>query len=392
MYWVVFVVFMMDIIYVVMFGYVVQMVLYEIWLLFFCDDNFWIVLNLDIVWQFDQNFWMYGVKIILFLDGLKCVFYGKEVKIYLFGWMIIMCGFFSVGWYFSYREIYFKWLDFINLLSEIQDGWKKIFFKVYDDWKYSFDVVQGMMGSFGVVIFVFQFFGVNGFIYSVVVLYYFVQLSLYVDIVDCQVYVGVRCFLGRKVLVWDYINVVVCMKYWVMLFIICYVVFYFFKFFYCVLVDLWRSSGSISSSDCDCIGFGGVYLFFIEVQFYFCCSEFDFYWLWVMYYVVLCIWLFVCVISKYDLVYDMSSYFILLFWLLKVLLVNYWRVLVYLLNVVNMNELMEVMVGMLVDGLLDLLEVLYLIFVEVYLELLYEVYDWLKICKEMLVFVGVFGL
>ncbi|KAK4646122.1 hypothetical protein QC761_207560 [Podospora bellae-mahoneyi] len=391
MHRVVFAAFMMDIIHAAMFGHAAQMAPHEIRLPLPCDDNLWTASNPDTVRQLDQNLRMYGVKTISFLDGLKRALHGKEVKTHSFGRMIIMCGLLSVGWHLSHRETHLKWLDFTNPPSETQDGWKKILLKAYDDWKYSFDVAQGTTGSPGVATPVSQPSGANGPIHSAAVLYHLAQLSLHVDIVDCQVYAGARRLLGRKVSVRDYTNVVARMKHWATLPTTRHAVLHSFKLLHRVLVDPRRSSGSISSSDRDRIGLGGVHLPPIEVQSYSCRSEPDPHRPWVMYYAALCIWSFVRAISKHDSVHDMSSHPTSPFRPPKVLPVNYRRVSAYLSNVANMNELTEATAGTLVDGLSDLLEALHSIFAEAYSELLHEAHDRLKICKEMLASVGASG-
>ncbi|KAK4185164.1 fungal-specific transcription factor domain-containing protein [Podospora australis] len=433
MHRVVFAAFMMDIIHAAMFGHDAQMAPHEIRLPLPCDDNLWTASNPNTVRQLDQNLRMYGVKTVSFLDGLKRALHGKEVKTHSFGRMIIMCGLLSVGWHLSHRETHLNWLDFSDPpTTEAHGGWKKILLKAYDDWKHSFDLAQGTVGSPPSVTGpITQSSGSNGPIHSASVLYHLAQLSLHVSIVDCQVYAGARRVLGRKVSVRDYTNVVSRMKHWATLPTTRHAVLHAFQFLHQVLVDPRRSSsGSNDIHDqqqqqqqqqrLSLVGAGagssnaGIHLPPIEIQSYSCSSEVDPHRPWVMYYAALCIWSFVRAISRHDsVVHDIphaenshhphphpphhhqlhqhpqdspfrgppttatSSN--------KVLPVNYRRVAAYLSKIAHLNELTETTASSLGgEGLSDLLEALHSIFAEAYSELLHEAHDRLRICKEML--------
>jgi hypothetical protein len=382
MHRVVFAAFMMDIIHAAMFGHTADMAPHEIRLPLPCDDNLWTASNPDTVRQLDQNLRMYGVQTISFLDGLKRAVHGKEVKTHSFGRMIIMSGLLSVGWHLSHRETHLKWLDLSAPPTETQDVWRRKLLNAFDDWKRSFDAAQGAAGTSGLADSSAQFSGSNGPINSAAVLYHLAQISLHVDIIDCQVYAGAKRLLGRKVSVRDYTNVVARMRGWASSPSTRHAVLHAFKLLHRVLVDPRRSGGA---SERERLDVGGVSLPPIEVQTYSCRNEPDPHRPWVMYYAALCIWSFVRALSRQDSVQDPPAHSHTQFRHNKPPPVNYRRVAAYLSHVANLSELTESVAMGLGDGLPDLLDALRSIFSEAHSELLQEACERLRICKEMLV-------
>jgi len=380
MHRVVFAAFMLDIIHAAMFGHSADMAPHEIRLPLPCDDNLWTASNPDTVRQLDQNLRMYGVKTISFLDGLKRALHGKEVRTHSFGRMIIMSGLLSVGWHLSHRETHLKWLDLTTQSTEVQENWKKILLKSFDDWKTSFDIAQGALGSPTIADSSAQGSGLNGPIQSAAVLYHLAHISLHVDIVDCQVYAGAKRLLGRKVSVRDYTNVVTRMKIWASSPSTRHAVLHAFKLLHRVLVDPRRSAGERKRQDV-----GGINLPPIEVQSYSCRNETDPHRPWIMYYAALCIWSFVRAISRHDSMQDSPASLHGPSRPMKPVPVNYRRVVAYLSGIADLSELTEAASVSLGEGLPDLLDALHSIFSEAHSELLREAHERLRICKETLV-------
>ncbi|KAH8880589.1 hypothetical protein GQ53DRAFT_736748 [Thozetella sp. PMI_491] len=379
MHRVVFAAFMMDIIHAAMFGHAADMAPHEIRLLLPCDESLWAATSPEAVRQLDQNLRMYGVKSVSFLDGLKRALHGKDVKTHSFGRMIIMSGLLSVGWHLSHRETHLKWLDLTTPSTETQDGWKKILLNAFDEWKGSFDVAQGTMGSptsdpSGQR-------GANGPIQSAAVLYHLAHISLHVDIVDCQVYAGAKRLLGRKVSTRDLSNVVSRMRHWATLPSTRHAVLHAFKLLHRVLVDPRRSA-----TDRKRQSMSAVTLPPIEVQTYSCHSESDLHRPWIMYYAALCIWCFVRALSRRDSLQE--THVTMAPRAPKPAPVNYRRVVSYLSAVANLSELSEAAGPSLAEGLPDLLDALHGIFSEAHSELLREAHERLLVCKEMLVGAG----
>jgi hypothetical protein len=372
MHRVVFTAFMMDIIHAAMFGHAADMAPHEIRLPLPCDDNLWTASSPDVVRQLDANLRMYGVKQMSFLDGLKNALHGKEVKTHSFARMIIMSGLLSVGWHLSHRETHLKWLDLRTPSMEIQDNWRKILLKAFDDWKISFDKAIGTMDptadSSG------QRGGFNGPIHSASVLYHLAHISLHVDFVDCQVYSGAKRLLGRKVSTRDYANAVTRMVTWANQTATRHAILHAFKLLHCVLVDTRsqkkRNTGFVSHPGSANEPVSSHY----SLR-----SEADPHRPWIMYYAALSIWSFVRALGGYGVpgrgmqVSNMSSGGN-----------TYRRMVSYLANVASLSELSEEMAGNLADGLPELLEAMHGIFAPANSELLREAHHRLKVCKETL--------
>ncbi|KAK4211462.1 hypothetical protein QBC37DRAFT_12359 [Rhypophila decipiens] len=378
MHRVVFAAFMLDIIHAAMFGHAADMTPHEIRLPLPCDDNLWTASDPDKVRQLDQNFRMYGVKPISFLDGLKRALHGKEVKTHSFGRMIIMSGLLSVGWHLGHRETHLKWLDLSSIPAETQENWKSILLKAFDDWKASFDQAQGGIGSPTLNDPVPQRSGANGPIHSAAVLYHLAHISLHVAIVDCQVYAGAKRLLGRKISVRDYTNVGTRMKIWASLPSTRHAVLHAFRLLHRVLVDPRRSLSDPKRNEP-----GSISLPPMEVQTYSCFNELDPHRPWIMYYAALCIWSYIHAFRSSDLPHDVVHQ--LPARPTKPIAVNYRRLVTYLTNIAGLTELTEANTAMLGgEGLSDLLDELRSIFVESNSELLLEAHERLGVCKEAL--------
>lgn len=215
MHRVVFGAFMMDAINAAMFGHAADMAPHEIRLPLPCDEALWSAPNHESARQQEAGLRMYGIRPVFFLDGLKRALHGQEVRTHSFGRMIIMCGLLSVGWHLRHRETHLKWLDITPNASETRDKWCKMLLKAFDDWKTSFDDAIGSSGlSSTEPTGPGQQPAANGLIQSAAVLYHFAHISLYVDIIDCQVYAGAKRLVGRKVSSRDLANVNSRMAVW----------------------------------------------------------------------------------------------------------------------------------------------------------------------------------
>ncbi|KAH7033700.1 fungal-specific transcription factor domain-containing protein, partial [Microdochium trichocladiopsis] len=216
--------FMMDIIHAAMFGHTADMAPQEIRLPLPCDDRLWTAPTPQAFRQIDVNLKSHGTQSPeQFLLGLKCAIHGKDINTHPFGRMIIMCGLLSVGWHLRNRETHLKWLELHSSSSTTREQWSRMLLRAFDGWKASFDRTLSFPdaalqapphsgGSRG---------GgaaaasqANGLIESAALLYHLARLSLYANIVDCQVYAGAKRVLGRKISAQEYGNVVSRMHRW----------------------------------------------------------------------------------------------------------------------------------------------------------------------------------
>ncbi|KAI4863587.1 hypothetical protein F4820DRAFT_426506 [Hypoxylon rubiginosum] len=365
MHRVVFAAFMMDIIHAAMFGHAADMAPHEIRLPLPCDESLWSASSPEIVRHHDSNFRLYGVKPVSFLDGLKRAIHGKEVQTHAFGRMIIMCGLLSVGWHLRHRDTHLKWLELGSNAADTRDKWCNMLLKAFDDWKTSFD---GAIGSSDPES---DNSGAqsrsNGLIQSASVLYHLAHISLYIDIVDCQVYAGAKRLLGRKVSTRDYTNVVARMSLWSNQYATRHAISHAFKLLHRILDPRQKKNSAYASSAVDAYG----------IQ-YSCRRDPDPHRPWIMYYATLSIWSFV---RARALSRDQSN-----------TLRPYPQhiqhpptgVFDYLANATKLSELDTTSPAHLQDGLPNLLDAIGTLTSESPSELLKEACGRLDMCKEML--------
>ncbi|KAI1452871.1 hypothetical protein F4805DRAFT_403560 [Annulohypoxylon moriforme] len=362
MHRVVFAAFMLDIIHAAMFGHAADMAPHEIRLPLPCDESLWSASTPEIVRRHDSNFRLYGVKPVSFLDGLKRAIHGKEVQTHAFGRMIIMCGLLSVGWHLRHRDTHLKWLELGSGSSDTRDKWCNMLLKAFDDWKTSFDGAIGSSDSES------DSSGPqshsNGLIQSASVLYHLAHISLYVDIVDCQVYAGAKRLLGRKVSTRDYTNVVSRMTHWSSQLATRNAILHAFKLLHRILVDPRQKNTGYANNS-----FGMQYS---------CRHDPDPHRPWIMYYATLSIWSFVRARTQSR---DPSN---TLRPFPQQLQRNTTGIDDYLSKITKLSELDATTPANLQDGLPNLLDAIGTLASESPSELLIEACGRLEVCKHML--------
>lgn len=365
MHRVVFAAFMMDIIHAAMFGHAADMAPHEIRLPLPCDDDLWSAPNPENLRQRESSFRFYGWKPVSFLDGLKNAIHGREVRTHSFGRMIIMCGLLSVGWHLRHRETHLKWLETSSNSADTREKWCGMLLKAFDDWKSSFDQAMGTIDSEtngpGHIS------GSNGLIQSAAVLYHLAHISLYIDIVDCQVFAKATRLLGRKVSTRDYTNVVSRMRAWAGQLSTRHAVLHAFRLLYRVLVDprQKRTTNHINARSVYGIPYS-------------CRSDPDPHRPWVVYYATLSIWSFVRALHQ-------SSNAIRPFMTTSSSAQRApGGIHEYLSNVAKLTELDVASSKVLSDGLPELLDAIGVLSSESHSEILQEAHGRLEVCREML--------
>ncbi|KAI2608063.1 uncharacterized protein GGS25DRAFT_260354 [Hypoxylon fragiforme] len=367
MHRVVFAAFMMDIIHAAMFGHAADMAPHEIRLPLPCDESLWSASSPETVRHHDSNFRLYGVKPVSFLDGLKRAIHGKEVQTHAFGRMIIMCGLLSVGWHLRHRDTHLKWLELGAGASDTRDKWCSMLLKAFDHWKTSFDSAIGSTDSES------DSPGPqshsNGLIQSASVLYHLAHISLYIDIIDCQVYAGAKRLLGRKVSTRDYSNVVKRMSLWSNQLPTRHAILHAFRLLHRILLDprQRRNNGYVNN---------GVDAYGIQ---YSCRRDLDPHRPWIMYYATLSIWSYVRALTQ------LSGQSNTLRPFPQQLQHNTTNAFDYLSKVTNLSELDDTRSPTsLLDGLPNLLDTVGALTSESPSELLKEACGRLDTCKQML--------
>ncbi|KAI1171069.1 fungal-specific transcription factor domain-containing protein [Nemania sp. FL0916] len=367
MHRVVFGAFMMDIINAAMFGHTADMAPHEIRLPLPCDEALWSASSHESARQQEAGLRMYGIRPVFFLDGLKRALHGQEVRTHSFGRMIIMCGLLSVGWHLRHRETHLKWLDIAPGASETRDKWYKMLLKAFDDWKTSFDDAIGTTGlsntePSGPS----QQSTANGLIQSAALLYHLAHLSLYVDIIDCQVYAGAKRLVGRKVSSRDLANVNTRMTVWAGQIYTKHAILHAFKLLHRILID--PRQKKIATQDLAGHNLGAIQ--------YSVRADTDPHRPWIMYYATLSIWSFAQALRSQGqatrpLSPNISRHALTV-------------VPDYLSRIAKLSELDNAMASTLCDGLQELLDVVHELLSHSHTELLKEACDRLVSCKELM--------
>ncbi|KAI1127856.1 fungal-specific transcription factor domain-containing protein [Nemania abortiva] len=368
MHRVVFGAFMMDILHAAMFGHVADMAPHEIRLPLPCDEALWSAPSHESARQQEAGLRMYGIRPVFFLDGLKRALHGQEVRTHSFGRMIIMCGLLSVGWHLRHRETHLKWIDIAPTASDTRDKWYKTLLKAFDDWKTSFDDAIGTTGLSnsepngpG------QQSSANGLIQSAAVLYHLAHISLYVDIIDCQVYAGAKRLVGRKVSSRDLLNVNARMTTWAGQSITRRAILHAFKLLHRVLIDPRQKKIAPIQE------LGGHSLGAIQ---YSARTDSDPHRPWIMYYATLSIWSFAQALKAQGQINPPAFS-------------NRMRrglhtVPEYLSRIAKLSELDIATSATLCDGLQELLDVVCPLLSQAHPELLQEACQRLVNCKELM--------
>lgn len=358
MHRVVFAAFMMDVVHAAMFGHTADMAPHEIRLPLPCDDRLWTATSPEELRQQEAGFRMYGVKTVSFLDGLKSAIHGKEVQTHSFGRMIIMCGLLSVGWHLSHREKHLKWLELSSSAPDQTDKWCNMLLKAFDDWKASFDSAIGSQDPASNT----DSRGCNGLIQSAAVLYHLAHVSLWVDIIDCQVFAGAKRLIGRKISTRDYSNAVARMKAWSTLPSTRHAVLHAFKLLSWALSDPRQRKTLYQNGATDSYG----------IQ-YSCRTDPDPHRPWIMYYATLAIWSYVRAQTPPTSPQSFSPH-----------MRRSNNVLDYLSRIAALREISPGIVVTLQDGLPVLLDTIGSIASESHSELLQEAHTRLAQCKQLL--------
>ncbi|KAK7911236.1 zinc finger protein zas1 [Apiospora marii] len=255
--------------------------------------------------------------------------------------------------------------------SDRREKWSKMLLTAFDGWKSSFDKAMGTNdpnpnGEAKT--------GANGLIQSAAVLYHLAQFSLYIDIVDCQVYAGAKRLLGRKITTRDFGNVVGRMRTWSNQPSTRHAVLHAFKLLNQVLVDPFQRPRPMYH-----VGTGGL----IQNTQYSCRNDPDPHRPWILYYATLSIWCFVQALG-YDrsrstaigLHHPQQSYH----------MANSPKVSLaeYLSSVANLHTLDKTTAASLGTGLPDLLDTVGSLAAESHSELLQEAHGRLEQCREIL--------
>ncbi|RFU33983.1 hypothetical protein B7463_g2372, partial [Scytalidium lignicola] len=185
--------FMVDATHAAMFGHSTIMVTHEIRCMLPCDDTLWFATSATEVGRIKSALQANHIKPISFLEGLQRILNGQEVPTNDFGENILMCGLLSVSWYMNQRDLQIKSLGIDPEAPSAGRKWGKSIACAFDIWKQSCEKAAASTSndSLGYKL------DKDLVLESRIALYHLAQISMYADIVECQIFAGAKRVLGR---------------------------------------------------------------------------------------------------------------------------------------------------------------------------------------------------
>jgi hypothetical protein len=187
--------FMIDATHATMFGHSTIMVTHEIRCLLPCDDALWFATSATEVGRIKSTLQANHIKPISFLEGLQRILNGQEVQTNDFGKGILMCGLLSVSWYMNQRDLQIKSLGVDTDAPNRGRKWEKSITRAFEIWKQSCEkaAVNTSYDAMGYKL------DKDLVLESRIALYHLAQISMYADIIECQIFAGAKRVLGRAI-------------------------------------------------------------------------------------------------------------------------------------------------------------------------------------------------
>lgn len=198
--------FVLDSTHATMFGHSAVMVAHEMRLQLPCDECLWAATSGPEVSKIEQSLLQAGVKPTIFLEGLKKILNGQNVRTNSFGRTILMAGLLSVSWHMHQRDLQVSSLGVASQLGG-QVKWRQALTRSFDHWKKDFDGALAGIRATGT-----SFEGMGAYFVpstedvehenifeSRTVLHHLAHMSMHVDIVDLQIFGGAKRLLGRTI-------------------------------------------------------------------------------------------------------------------------------------------------------------------------------------------------
>jgi hypothetical protein len=187
--------FMIDSIHAAMFGHSMIMVTHEMRLELPCNEALWSAKSANEVLKIENVLHSNGIRPLSFLECLQKTLSGQEIHTDAFGRSILLCGLLSVSWHMNQRDLQLKSLNVGLHSREKGTSWRTSITKAFDLWRGWYDKAaadstdslprwcrdeDAVLGSR-------------------VALYHLAQISMHVDIVECQVFAGAERVVGRSI-------------------------------------------------------------------------------------------------------------------------------------------------------------------------------------------------
>ncbi|KIW74941.1 hypothetical protein Z517_11712 [Fonsecaea pedrosoi CBS 271.37] len=196
--------FYLDALHAAMFGHAAMMVVHEIRLPLPCDDALWSATSAAEVGRVEASLHANGIKPTTFLDGLKKTLTGRKVRTNNFGRIILMAGLLSVSWHMNQRDLQVSSLG-VSQTMGVPDGWRTPLTKAFDFWKKDFDESLEHMRRAALP---WQKNdsapGQEDMAQTAEILHHLSHMAMHSDVMDCQIFAGIKRLFGRVVTNGDY--------------------------------------------------------------------------------------------------------------------------------------------------------------------------------------------
>ncbi|KIW87388.1 uncharacterized protein Z519_12024 [Cladophialophora bantiana CBS 173.52] len=196
--------FYLDAVHAAMFGHAAMMVVHEIRLPLPCDDALWSATSAAEVGRVEASLHANGIKPTTFLDGLKKTLTGRKVRTNNFGRMILMAGLLSVSWHMNQRDLQVSSLG-VSQTMGVPDGWRTPLTKAFDFWKRDFDEsLEHMRRATLPWQKIDSASGEEDMAQTAEILHHLSHMAMHTDVMDCQIFAGIKRLFGRMVTNADY--------------------------------------------------------------------------------------------------------------------------------------------------------------------------------------------
>lgn len=187
--------FMIDSTHAAMFGHSMIMATHEMRLVLPCDEVLWSATSVHEVQMIETTLRSNGIKPLSFLEGLQKTLNGQEIYTNAFGRSILLSGLLSVSWHINQRDLQLKSLVVGAQERDRGTKWRRSITRALDLWQGAYEVATENMSENALR----WYRGEEAVLRTRAALYHLARFSIYVDIVDCQVFAGANRVLGQSI-------------------------------------------------------------------------------------------------------------------------------------------------------------------------------------------------
>ncbi|KAF4547724.1 Fungal specific transcription factor domain-containing protein 5 [Elsinoe fawcettii] len=184
--------FVIDSSHAAMFGHSMIMTTNELRLLLPCRSALWNSSNPGEALIMEELSNAEPTNRLTFAQSLRRSLGGNEIQCELFTKGILLCGLMSLGWHMNQRDLQLSSLRLSTKEGQKELRWRHLITKAYHHWIGSLSLQANSEASIAAA--------------AHSVLFPIAELSLYADIVDCQIFAGSKRVMGRSISHHDFHN------------------------------------------------------------------------------------------------------------------------------------------------------------------------------------------